>query len=59
LRVNTVWGFKQKVSARIAELNARSNHPPLSRWEEVVLISESDSRRKTAKNGPSLIPTAS
>ena len=49
LRVNTVWAFKQKVSERIQELNTRGHHPPLSKWEEVVLISESEREKKTVK----------
>lgn len=57
LRVNTVWAFKQKVSARIVELNTRGHHPPLSKWEEVVLITEGESKRKTVKADRPLVST--
>lgn len=49
LRVNTVWAFKQKVAARILELNTRGHHPPLSKWDEVVLISDSERKKTPAK----------
>lgn len=58
LRLNTVWGFKQKVSARIRELNTRGHHPPLSRWEEVVLITEVDSKRKSIKRSQTMVNTS-
>jgi len=34
---NTVWAFKTKVNARIAELEKQHKRPLLSRWEEVIL----------------------
>lgn len=55
LRVNTVWAFKHKVTERIVEFSKRGNHPPVSRWEEVVLLAKS--RRKKSdpkKNGVTL-----
>jgi hypothetical protein len=55
LRVNTVWAFKHKVTERIVELSKRGNHPPVSRWEEVVLLAESRSKKSAVKkNGVTL-----
>lgn len=49
LRVNTVWAFKHKVAERIMELSVRGKRPPLSKWDEVVLLSEAKSRKPTRK----------
>jgi hypothetical protein len=38
MRVNTLWGFKQKVSERIKVLQAVGHIPHASRWEEIILI---------------------
>jgi two-component system, sensor histidine kinase LadS len=37
LGVNTVWSFKAKVTARIAELEKRGKKPLTSRWEDVIV----------------------
>lgn len=55
LRVNTVWAFKQKVSARILDLNTRGHHPTLSKWEEVVLITDGEQKRKSVKHHEELV----
>jgi hypothetical protein len=57
LRLNTVWAFKQKVSARILELNTRGHHPPLSKWEDVVLITDVEPKRKSVRADQALIST--
>lgn len=38
LRVNTVWGFKRKVSERITELMDKGRKPTANRWEEIILF---------------------
>ncbi len=40
LRVNTLWGFKHKVTERIAELKKRGRKLHASKWEEVILLPE-------------------
>ena len=40
MRVNTLWGFKQKVSERIKVLQSVGHIPHASRWEEIILIGE-------------------
>ncbi|HEY3404696.1 MAG TPA: 7TM diverse intracellular signaling domain-containing protein [Ohtaekwangia sp.] len=50
LRVNTLWGFKHKVSERIDDLAKKGKKPNASRWEEVILLPEKITkppRRKT------------
>jgi hypothetical protein len=44
LRINTVWGFRQKVTERVRELEKSGRKPVASRWEEVILIHE-DARK--------------
>jgi two-component system, sensor histidine kinase LadS len=38
--LNTVWAFKHKVQERLEFLEKRGTRPTVSRWEEVILISE-------------------
>lgn len=40
LRVNTVWAFKNKVKAQIAELEREGRIPTISKWHEVILTNE-------------------
>ncbi len=49
LRLNTVWAFKHKVSERLLELKNRGHHPPLSKWEEVVLIGDGERKKAFTK----------
>lgn len=56
LRVNTVWGFKHKVTERIQELEKKGNRPTASRWEEIILFYEPhhkghDTRHKVLEDG--------
>lgn len=44
LRVNTVWGFKRKLTERIAELEKSGRKPSASRWEDVVLFGPSEGK---------------
>ena len=44
LRVNTVWGFRHKVTERIHELEQKGKRPTISRWEEVILFLENHQR---------------
>lgn len=41
LRINTVWGFKRKLTSRIAELKRNVSKTSASRWEEVVYLGPS------------------
>jgi two-component system, sensor histidine kinase LadS len=50
LRVNTLWGFKHKVSERIGELEKGGRKPHASRWEDVILVP--DSAAKPSKKSP-------
>ncbi|HEY9048777.1 MAG TPA: 7TM diverse intracellular signaling domain-containing protein [Ohtaekwangia sp.] len=47
LRVNTLWGFRHKVTERIHELEKKGRRPNASRWEEVILLPEGSG--KTSK----------
>lgn len=38
--LNTVWAFKHKVQERLDLLEKRGTRPTVSRWEEVILVSE-------------------
>jgi hypothetical protein len=38
--VNTIWGFKHKVTERIADLEKKGKRPEASRWEEIILFHE-------------------
>lgn len=40
LRINTVWAFKHKVQDRIQELDRNGRRPTVTRWQDVVLITE-------------------
>lgn len=44
LRVNTLWGFRHKVTDRISELEKKGYKPNASRWEEVILLPESNGK---------------
>jgi hypothetical protein len=44
LRVNTLWGFRHKVADRISELEKKGHKPNASRWEEVILLPESNGK---------------
>jgi hypothetical protein len=50
LRVNTVWGFKHKVTERITELEKHGRKPTVSRWEDVILFHEDSPSRASQKN---------
>lgn len=41
LRVNTLWSFKHKVTARISDMEKGGRRPHASRWEEVILLIDS------------------
>jgi two-component system, sensor histidine kinase LadS len=41
LRLNTVWGFKHKVTERLDHLASTGKRPSVSRWEDVILLYES------------------
>ncbi|MEJ7644890.1 MAG: 7TM diverse intracellular signaling domain-containing protein [Chryseolinea sp.] len=49
LRVNTLWHFKHKVTARISEMKKGGRRPNASRWEEVILLNDS-MQQKAFKN---------
>lgn len=49
MRVNTLWSFKQKVSERIAVLQAVGHVPHASRWEEIILITEESEKPGVAR----------
>lgn len=55
LRLNTVWAFKHKVTERILDLSTLGRHPPLSKWEEVVLIGENENKKPTVKGRMTII----
>lgn len=40
IRLNTVWGFKHKITECIHELEQKGKKPIVSRWEEIILIHE-------------------
>lgn len=42
LRVNTVWAFKNKVKAQLAELEREGRIPTTSKWHEVILTDENN-----------------
>lgn len=44
LRVNTLWGFRRKVSERLLEMEQRDRRPHASRWEEVILLPGGNSK---------------
>ncbi len=46
LRLNTVWSFKKRVMERVEEQASRGNRPHVSRWEQVILISEENAEGK-------------
>jgi two-component system, sensor histidine kinase LadS len=50
VRMNTVWGFKHKVSERLQELDHKGKRPTLSKWEEVVLIATEKKPTKVKLN---------
>ncbi|MBL7857687.1 MAG: transposase [Cyclobacteriaceae bacterium] len=56
LRVNTVWGFKHKVSERIQVLEGKGNRPHASRWHDVILIHEHHKFPKSSSNQESSKP---
>jgi two-component system, sensor histidine kinase LadS len=45
VRLNTVWAFKQKVSERMKYLEKRGKYPTISKWEDVILVSEKEVRQ--------------
>ncbi len=49
LRVNTVWGFKHKVTERIQELEKHGKKPLVTRWEDVILFHENTPNRASSK----------
>ena len=46
LRLNTVWAFKHKVIERIEDSEKRGRKMTISRWEEVILVSDQASMAK-------------
>jgi hypothetical protein len=40
IRINTIWGFKNKVKAQIAELEKKGRIPNTSKWHEIILTDE-------------------
>ncbi len=44
LRINTVWGFRRKVTERVAELEKSGRKPSASRWEDLVLFGLSEGK---------------
>lgn len=49
LRINTIWGFKKKVSERIDWLTQRGKKPEVSRWEAVILQEEQSPKKDYKK----------
>lgn len=45
LRMNTIWGFKRKVRARLHDLELNGKKPTVSRWQDVIL---SGTRRRVS-----------
>lgn len=54
LRVNTVWAFKHKVAERIREQEKGGRRMHISKWEEVILVSEGNGKRKRSE--PAVMP---
>jgi len=52
LRVNTLWGFKNKVTERLEELEKRGSRPHASRWEEVILLINTHSKVSRVRSIP-------
>jgi len=40
IRLNTVWGFKHKITECIMELEQGGKKPTISRWDEIILTHE-------------------
>ncbi|HYG00903.1 MAG TPA: 7TM diverse intracellular signaling domain-containing protein [Chryseosolibacter sp.] len=55
LRVNTVWGFKHKVMEKLELLKQKGHRLSASRWQEVILNSQSAKREKSGKRVESII----
>lgn len=55
LRLNTVWAFRHKVAERLEELERGGRRPTASRWEEVIVEQEPDTRvrRKSTERSTS------
>jgi two-component system, sensor histidine kinase LadS len=54
LRMNTVWGFKHKVMDRMNFLKSKGNRLLVSRWEEIILLSDNPkSGKDTTRKMPS------
>jgi two-component system, sensor histidine kinase LadS len=49
LRLNTVWAFKKRVLDRLQELEDKGARPTVSRWEEVILIAEEETKKAPQK----------
>jgi len=45
LRVNTLWAFRHKVADRLADLEKSGWKPHSSRWEDVILILDGQSKK--------------
>lgn len=52
LRVNTLWAFKRKVKERITDLESKGRVPHASRWQEVVLIPEGQTKSSAKPTVP-------
>jgi hypothetical protein len=55
LRVNTLWGFRHKVADRISELEKKGYRPNASRWEEVILLPESNGKSSSKSNSGKVV----
>jgi len=55
IRINTIWGFKNKVKAQIAELEKKGRIPNTSKWHEIILTDENN-KLKSPKRGKILSP---
>ena len=52
LRVNTLWAFKNKVLDRVAELEKNGKALHASRWEEIIILAETQRKSKVEKKPP-------
>ncbi|MBX2896082.1 MAG: transposase [Cyclobacteriaceae bacterium] len=48
--VNAIWGFRKKVTDRIAELSEQGNEITASRWQDIILDFEQKSLRPKSKS---------
>jgi hypothetical protein len=48
--VNAVWGFRKKVTDRIAQLNEQGNEITASRWQDIILDFEQKNAKPKSKS---------